>query len=71
MKLMIISEQFECTPGSGNAIKDRVLSGVGTALDNDLVLGDVTSWITATATSLVVLGAFWAGKIALDTLKHM
>lgn len=68
---MVISEQFECRIPEESAIKQDVIYCTGTAPDNYLVMGDVATWVTAIATVLLVVGAFWAGTVAVNTLKQM
>ena len=68
---MISVERFECMIPSRDAVKHDVISCVGTAPDNYLVLGDVATWVTAIATILLVIGAAFAWREARNTRNAM
>lgn len=67
---MIIADQFECVIPSANAVKQGVLYCTTNppvpAADSAMW----AAWATALGTFMLVVGAFWAGHIALKTLKQ-
>ncbi|MFJ5106666.1 MULTISPECIES: hypothetical protein [unclassified Glutamicibacter] len=75
---MVLSEGFECTVPSDDAVKGSVVNCVGTAPDNYLVMGDVATWVAGVAgilTALLTIGlliaAIRAWRVAKGTLERM